>query len=238
MICKETEIREGFTFSGTHTSEYGLRLIERVGNPPTEKEIYENIPFMQGEYDFSDVLGVRVFNNRELTYVFEQIEYDYQSRKVDETVLSNWLLRSRRQELYDDYDKGYYYIAKCKTVESVDNYHGTQYKITFDAQPFMIGELEEGNDIWDTFNFELDVAQDTKYTVNGTEVITIINGGSNLVQPTIQASNPMTVIKGSKTYSIPEGQSKSYEFNLDVGENKLTIQGNGTIEFLFYKELI
>lgn len=41
-----------------------------------------------------------------------------------------------------------------------------------------------------------------------------------------------------KTFNITSGQSESHEFVLKSGENNLSITGSGTIEFLFYKELI
>lgn len=231
-------IEEGFRFNGSHTSEFGLRLIERTANPPSEKEVKENIPYMQGELDFSDILGVRVFNNRTLSYTFELIDYNYETRKIDETFLSNWLMRTGKQQLFDDYDRGYYYLSKCTSVESIDNYYGTNYRITFDAYPFMIGEQYEGNDIWDTFNFLLDVAQITKFNVNGSATVTLYNAGMNTVIPTIKASSPFTIRKDNVTYNIPQGESESHEFYLALGENKLIIEGTGTIEFLFRKELI
>lgn len=235
---QEELIREGFRFNGSHTSDYGLRLIVREGNPPTEKEIIEDIPFMQGQLDFSNILGQRVFNNRILTYTFELIDYDYESRKIDETILSNWLLSVGRQKLFDDYDRGYYYMAKCASVESIDNYHGTSYKITFDAYPFKIAEIPEGNDIWDIFNFELDVSQNVKFDIKDTQTIVIYNNGTNIISPTIKSSSPMKIVQGGITYILNAGETKSHELVLKLGENKMTVHGNGTIEFLFHKELI
>jgi len=231
-------ITEGISRNGIHTKEYNMWLIDRSAPTPDEKQITESLPFVQGHYDFSTILGGRVYENRPLSYKFEILNRDYQSRKVIQTSLENWLMKDGYERLNDDHEKGYYWIAKCTRVNTEDSYGGLTVDVEFDAYPFKISEEPEGSDIWDTFNFELDVAQVTKFTVNGSSNVMLYNVGSNNLTPTIKASAPMTVIKDGVSYSVPQGESKSYEFVLGEGENRLTVQGKGTIEFLFYKELI
>lgn len=232
------EIIEGFTFAGKHTREFNLHLIHRIADPPQEKEILEDIPFMQGVLDFSTILGQRVYENRDVTFIMKVINYDYEKRKVLESSISNWLMKKSHSRLYDDYIPGYHFWAKCTGINYEDVYEGLNIEITFDAYPFKIGNLLEGNDIWDTFNFELDVSQVTKFNVNGTKDITLYNVGSNVISPTVVSSSAFEIIKDDKTFIIPVGVSKSDEFVLDLGENKLTLIGNGAIEFKFYKELL
>lgn len=231
-------IVEGFTRDGEHTKDHNMWLVERSAPTPPEKEVKENIPFMQGSYDFSMILGGRVYDNRTLTYGFEIINQDYQNRKHVQTSLENWLMRSGYEPLYDDHAKGYYYIAKCTSVDVADSYGGLTAVVVFDAYPFKISELQEGNDIWDTFNFLTDVAQVTEFNVNGLEDIILYNVGLNNLFPKIRASAPMEIAKDGVTYLIPAGDTKSHEIAIGTGENNMTIKGNGTIEFLFYKELI
>lgn len=229
---------EGFEFDGKHTSEFNLRLIDRQADPPLEKKIIENIPFMQGNLDFSAMLGQRVFENRQLMFNMLIINYDYQKRKNIETSLTNWLMGPSFLRLYDDFSPDYYYLAKCETINYVDRYEGMTAVITFDAYPFKKSEQLEGNDVWDSFNFELDVAQITEFKISESETIKLYNNGSNMVTPKIIASNEFEIIKGSQAYIVPAGTSESSEFTLDLGENDLTVNGNGTIEFQFYKELL
>lgn len=238
MIYSENEIVEGFTYNGVHSKKYNLRLINRIDNTPTEKEVIENIPYMQGELDFSNILGTRVYENRFPTYEMLIVDYDYQRRKSIEMSLSNWLMKGIKNELYDDFVKNYYYVGKCQSIEYEDRYEGMTAIITFNAYPFKIGEYLEGNDIWDEFNFETDIAQITSYEINGSEQVTLYNGGNNLISPKVIASSSMEIIKGNQTFNVPQGESESYEFMLDLGENTLTINGNGTIEFQFYKEML
>lgn len=237
-IENSESIIEGFRRDGQHTKERNMWLIERSAPTPSEKEIKENVPFMQGSYDFSMILGGRVYDNRPLSYVFEIINQDYHNRKHVQTSLENWLMRSGYEPLYDDHAKGYYYIAKCTSVEVSDSSGGLSVAVEFDAYPFKISELHEGNDIWDTFNFLLDVAQTTKFDVNGSEKIVLYNVGLNNLNPTIKASASMEIVNGGVTYIVPAGETKSYEIIVGIGENSMTIKGNGTLEFLFHKELI
>ncbi len=231
-------IAEGISRNGIHTKEYNMWLVDRQAPTPEEKSIIESLPFVQGHYDFSTILGGRVYENRPLSYQFEIINRNYQNRKSIQTSLENWLMKGGYEVLYDDHEPGYYWMAKCTRVNTADTYGGLTINIEFDAYPFKISELEEGNDIWDTFNFELDVAQVTEYTINGSTDVMLYNVGASNLTPTIKASAPMTIIKSGVTYHITAGETKSSEFVLFQGENRLTIQGNGTIEFLFHKELI
>ncbi len=231
-------INEGFTRSGTHTKEYNMWLIERQAPTPQEKEIIESVPFMQGHYDFSMILGGRVYENRPLIYVFELLDRNYTSRKSIQTSIENWLMRGGHEPLYDDHAENYHYIAKCTSVDVADAYSGLTITIEFEAYPFKIGDLLEGNDIWDTFNFELDVAQITEFEISGTKSIVLYNAGNNMINPQIKASSDFEISKGNQTFIVPAGTSESHDFMLNTGENNLTITGNGTIEFLFYKELL
>src|SRR5690625_4037778 len=144
-----------------------------------------------------------------------------------------------KRKLYDDAMPGYYYLAEVEGGLSFDELwnHGTL-TVEFTAYQFMIAELHEGNDLWDPFNFELDVAQVTDLKVNGSLEGILYNVGIPSVLPEIEASAPMEIIKDGITYNVPSGMSKSNDFRLISGENELTIKGNGTIKFTFYKELI
>lgn len=234
------EIKEGFTFFDAHTKEYNMSLKERLAPTPGENTITEEVPFMQGSYDFSMILGERIFKNRTLSYRFEVEERSYRHRKVDEIVLKNWLMKKGWGRLYDDHDGGYYYWAKCTSVTVEDDhvFGRLSISISFEAYPFMVADLEEGHDIWDEFNFELDYIQPNEFVVSGSLNIVLMNVGSAGVVPTITASSQMTIIKNGITYTVPAGESKSESFRLEIGENTMTINGTGTIKFIFYKELL
>ena len=152
---------KGFSTKGQHISDFGLRLLSRSAPPPIDKEITESVFGVQGVYDFSMILGEPIKENRNLQYKIRSRETNRDQFRLLKTKLENWLLDGRISPIYDDSEIGYYYLGKCIDVDlgSDDSRGIATYTITFDCYPFKIGMLPEGHDIWDEFNFELDVAQ-------------------------------------------------------------------------------
>ncbi len=236
----------GIRFNGKHShKDMGVTLgVERDIGYPEKEKIKVKVPFSNVEYDFSEIYGEQTYTERPLTYTLNILDphaiNTTERINILETKLSNWLMNSNgKQRLYDDVMPGYYYLAEVEGGLDFDELwnHG-KLTVEFTAYPFMIAELQEGNDIWDTFNFELDVAQITEFEVNGTLDVTLYNVGTPGLSPKLQTSNAMEITKDGVTYEIPKGTTESEDFKLKSGENKLTIKGNGTIKFKFYKELI
>ena len=235
----------GIEFNGKHSyRDFGVTISDKDIGYPDKEKIKVKVPFSNVEYDFSSLYGDQTYTTRNLTYTINVIEKHRNMNTVQvnliETKLSNWLMGTvGKQKLYDDSIPGYYYLAEVEGGLDFNELwnHGTL-TVEFTAYPFMISELHEGNDLWDPFNFELDVAQITDFTVNGTLEVILYNVGTPSLAPTIESSSSMEIIKDGITYNIPSGKSKSDDFVLSPGENKLIIKGNGTIKFLFYKELI
>lgn len=235
----------GFEFNSKHTyKDFGITVADKSIGFPDKNKIKVQVPFSNIEYDFSEIYGEQTYTERSLTYTLNVLDkhknIDTQKVNILETQLSNWLMNSGgKQRLYDDSMPGYYYLAEVEGGLSFDELrnYGTL-TVEFKAYPFMISELHEGNDLWDPFNFELDVAQITDFEVNGSLDVMLYNAGTPNLSPAINVSAPMTVKMGGKTFNVPAGKSQSMDFILRPGENNLTITGNGSISFEFYKELI
>lgn len=233
----------GIRFNGKHSYEdFGMTIAEKNAGYPDKEKIKAKIPFSNVEYDFSEIYGEQTYSNRSLTYTFNVISKKPTTQKINaiETNLSNWLMNSNgKQRLYDDSMPNYYYLAEVEGgLNFAELWNHGKLTVTFTAYPFMISELEEGHDIWDEFNFELDVSQITEFEVNGSLEVVLYNVGTPNLSPELEATSPMEIVKDGVAYSVPIGKSKSSDFKLITGENDLTITGNGTIKFLFYKELI
>lgn len=230
----------GITKGNKHSyDDFGLRMISRELNPPSKNKIKETVPFLNGSYDFSSLYGENTYGERKIKYVFD---FRY-TNKLDfiskQTAISEWFNNGFKEPLYDDLIPGYYFLAECEdSIEFSEGHVECGVTVTFNAYPFKISTLQDGHDIWDEFNFELDMVQDTKFTINGTQTINLYNNGSIGVNPIIICSSEMKIMKGSTTYNLLPGTSKSFSFKLDKGLNKLTITGNGTVEFKWYKELL
>lgn len=234
-------IVEGITFGEFDSIKENLLLTYRDDPPPEEKEIRDAALFMQGDYDFSRILGETFRENRPLTYEFFIKENNFERRKTIETKYENMLLNQGRSRIYDTANPGYYFDGKCINAEVALDTTWQQLKltITFDCYPYMVSELQEGHDIWDEFNLELDVSQITEFEVNGTENITLYNSGSASLAPKIKTTGAVKITKDNYTLEIDvPGTYSSEQLRLIYGENKLKLEGNATVKFVFHKELI
>src|SRR5699024_4359507 len=159
----------GIRFNGKHShKDMGVTLgVERDIGYPEKNKIKVQVPFYNVEYDFSFLYGEQTYTERQLTYTFNVLDMDVinttERINILETKLSNWLMNSNgKKRLYDDVIPNYYYLAEVEGGLDFDElWNSGTLTVEFTAYPFMIAELQEGNDIWDTFNFELDVAQIT-----------------------------------------------------------------------------
>lgn len=233
-------VKEGIRFEEFDSVKEDMILTFREDTPPAEKEIKENLPFVQGDYDFSRILGEAIRENRSPTYEFFIKENNRERRKALEIKYENMLLNQGMGRIYDTHNPGYYFYGKCTNAEVTfdDTWQQLKLLVTFDCYPYMISELSEGHDIWDEFNFELDIAQITEHEVNGSTEITLYNNGATSVVPSIVASSEFLIEMGTVSVTVPPGTNKSELLRLKLGDNKLKVTGNGTIRFDFFKELI
>ena len=238
-------VKKGITFNGKHSyKDMGITMTgERNISFPMKRKIKVQPPYSNASYDFSELYGDQIYDERALFYQFNLIDYahlDYSGVQQRATVIANWLLDSGgKVRLQDDDISGYYFLAEVEG--DLDIQHFIQFgilNVTFIAYPFKIATRPEGHDIWDEFNFELDFAQPTEFTISGTRTIKLINNGIKAVTPTITTSAAMTVKIGNQTYNLNSGTSRNDRLQIPKGENDIVVTGNGSIKFDFHKELI
>lgn len=235
---------DGLTFNGKHSyRDFGLIITERDIGYPSKIKNTERVPYSNIDYDFSGIYGGQEYTERQLKYTFTVMGHNHTKQEYYSmaTSILRWLFSiNQKSPLTDDLIPNCYFMAEAVNEPSGDfirNFNGTL-EVVFTAYPFMVNELPEGNDIWDSFNFYLDYAQDTSFTVNGSLDVTVYNSGVEIVYPKIVASTSMRIVRGNTTYNIPVGSTTSYDFPLLVGENKFKVVGSGKISFGFYKELM
>ncbi|WP_110928418.1 phage tail protein [Bacillus massiliglaciei] len=233
----------GITYNGRHSyQDFKIPIESRdIGIASKQKNLI-TVPFSNIQYDFSELYGSQVYEPRPLTYVFtimNKQQLNVQYVHIIKTKLLNWLSSTRgKVRLYDDAIPGYYFLAEFDEGGSFqDDWKSGLLTANFTAYPFMIADLPEGNDIWDSFNFELDVSQKVRFDVNGQLSINLLNAGTPDVTPRIVTSSAMTLKKDQVTMQVPAGTSQSDDFTLQPGDNIITITGKGSIEFVYYKEM-
>ena len=218
--------------------DFGLTIkSKKIGNPKKNK-IKEEIPFMNGSYDFSLLYGDQTYSERKLEYTFNLNEKNKIEMNVKKIQVLEWLNDGGKQPLYDDTIPGFYFLAEVEDDDFSEDGKNGELTVTFNAYPYKIASRNEGNDIWDDFNFELDYMQETKFDVSGSKFVNIINPSSKNINPIVICSSEFNVIKDSTTYKFNGGTTKDWIFTLDKGENNLILNGNGSIEFVFRKEVL
>lgn len=236
----------GIQFNGEHSfKDLGIThgTIREIG-VPNKVKVIRRPPFSNMDIDFSKLYGDQVYENRTLKYSFNLVDrFGKNTAEVmstTKTLLTNWLMNTNgKQPLYDDAYPNHYFLAEVEDGTDIEeDWNKGLLTVNFTAYPFMIHELPEGNDIWDTFNFELDVAQQTNFNVNGTKDILLINSGTPDVVPRIKSDSPFSIISPEKRFEVSAGTTESARFILKSGKNYLTLEGHGYIEFEFYQELI
>lgn len=233
-------ITEGITFGHFNSIEEKLWLVDRPSSSFAEKENKEALPYVQGDIDFSMITGERILGNRTESYVFHMYEITRRNSGVLQMYLENLLFKQGYTKLKDTANPYLYFKGKCSRVQVDDDHQYKRFVVTidFDCYPYMVSELPEGHGIWDKQLIPLDVIQQTEFTVNNNEEILLINPGSVSVVPKIITNNNFNVQNDEVNLSVTSGVTENEDFRLWPGENHISISGNGTIKFEFYRELI
>lgn len=150
---------------GKHSyADMGVTLTgEKQIGIPNKRKNKRRVPFSNVDYDFSLIYGEQIYEERTLQYYFNigVKSHDVRVMNNEKTRIINWLLQSNgKQPLYDDDIPGWHFLAEVEGNTSFEEYDSLGIlAVTFTAYPFMVRNDSEGDDIWDTFNFEFDVAQ-------------------------------------------------------------------------------
>ena len=220
-------------------NDFEIKILSRSISIPSKRKIKDTVPFMNGSYDFSLLYGEQTYDEREITYTFSLPKKDKVKLNMLKIKIIEWLYDGIQSKIYDDQFPNFHFLAECTDIDYDESFYNyAQLTATFIAYPFKISTLQDGHDIWDEFNFELDMIQDTKFDVIGSKSITLYNNSIIGIYPTVICDNNFEVIKNGITYSFTPGEVKSFNFKLDKGENNLLLKGNGAIEFKWSNEVL
>lgn len=236
-----TKIKEYIAFGDFNSRDAGWYLQKREAPTPGEKEIVESIPYMQGELDFSSVLGERVFEPREITYEFKLPFKEYEDRKTAERMIKSQMVTKTEQKLFDTHDRRYYWMGKVKHIKVADDpiKKNLVATIVFKCYPFAFHENEYFDDVWDTFDFNNDFSAWTKWGVSGEKSIYFVNCGDTSISPTIKCSSNFNLIDDNGTiYNFKKGENTDFTLILKPGVNYFTAQGDGYISMHFSIEVM
>jgi len=227
----------GIEFNGQRSTEFGLEVIypKEIGLPAKTK-ILQTLPYSNTVLDLSELYGGQPYGERTIKLAFNVYQFGRVNKDrlyITFTKVVNWLMApNHKVKLKDDVMSDYYYLGEVRSAPTFAEVlrYGTL-TVEFTCSPFRIHELAEGADVWDEFNFELDVAQEVNYQVNGNRTITLINSG----QPATCTVNVTSNLSLSNFGVLSAGTNA---ITLPAGETVLAITGNGQITFNWHKEVI
>ena len=145
-----------------------------------------------------------------------------------------------KERLYDTHDNSWFWLGKCKSVSVKHDPVKRSFivTITFTVYPFMFTISNYFDDVWDSFDFDNDIAGFTKYKIDGKKEITLINTGTITTGPEIETTSDMKVIIDGQNYFYKAGVSTSLSMGLQPGLNQIIVEGNGTISFRWHAEVM
>lgn len=208
--------------------------------PPDVKTIKEDVPFMNGYYDFSTVGsgGEIVYTERKIPCRLQYKSNSKAAMMVKYSQLLEWLLSGSHDLIYTG-EPDVKYAAKVEQAPSFEIFQsrGGILQFEFNAEPFKHGISLVGEEPWDTFNFEIDYLQSNSFDVSGTSIFSIYNPGRSIV-PIVNCDSSMTVINNGYTANFLSGDNRDWRFKLIPGLNSITVTGTGNIKFIFRKEVL
>lgn len=129
-------MKNGIEFAGKHSYyDFGAVVTKRKISVPKKKRVTESVPYSSTVYDFSAIYGEKVYEQRQLQYVFSISDGDsdvLQKRLAD---FVNWLYPSGKDKLYDERIKDSYFMAECITLEIEESPFVALVTATFEAEP-------------------------------------------------------------------------------------------------------
>lgn len=220
--------------------KWGIKVKSRNIGKPSKKKVLESVAHSSEVFDFSSLYGGDTYTERQLNYVLniKGSKPDRMAAEFMETEFNNFIMTKSKFKLVDEIFPGYYFLAEVREgTDFSPLFNFGELNVTFDAYAFRIKQAREGSPYWDDYSI-LDYYQETKFTINGSRQVELLNNGSNDVVPIITTTTPMRITLNGSVYDVSSGVTRDESFMLPKGTNKIQISGNGTIDFEFHKELI
>lgn len=125
---------------------------------------------------------------------------------------SDWVMNVFEEELHDPFIPDYHYIATYEDMsyEDEESLEKTTVSVVFTAYPYKIANLPK------VYTFEV--------LPSSEEILTFLNESSHKVTPTINTDIGITIVIGSTTYSVSEGEVTDEALKLEKGMSTMTFR--------------
>ena len=228
------ETQYGVKFGNYHSfRDFGLYPKSKmIVAPPKVREVYVEVAGADGSLDLTEALvGRPNFDSRE-----SKFEFTVMNRERWDSVYTSLMnsIHGRDMHVVLDDDPYWYYDGRVQVDAFSTNKHTATIVVTGFFDPYKKSLV--GNSLmwlWDTFNFETDVARDyAELVVDGTLTTTIV-GSKMPVTPVIEVSSNMTLLFNGTTYQLTAGRNRIAGMTLVDQEYQMTFTGDGTVSVEF-----
>ena len=232
----------GLYFNGHHSQEFGLveTTDDSIGMPAKTKYVV-NLVGSNTVLDLSNLYGPTYAERTiQKTFICNQAMWTAANQYELWTEVVNWLMApDTKTELIDDVMSDWHYMAEVQEAPTFkEGLHVATITVSFTCYPFRIKNTPEFDDVWDTFNFASDYAQEVSFDTHGRSAGVLFNVGVANIPLTITATASLTMELNGVTYDLSQGSNTETELVLTPGENTIAFAGNGQAKVSWYAEVI
>ena len=102
-------VKQLFANGKSSYNDFKIYIKERNPSIPAKRKNIKTVPGMHGAYDFSDLYGEVIYENRTIEYKFDVTGWDIEDLDYERRRVMDWLLNinqteiARNQEIYLEY---------------------------------------------------------------------------------------------------------------------------------------
>lgn len=196
--------------------DFRASIAERKIGMPAKKIIKETVPFSNVTHDFSRVNGEQYWEERELEYVFEITAPTPEELEERKRAFANWVMNVAEEEIHDPHIPDFHFLGTFDDIDPADDegMDKTTITVKFTAYPYMIANA--------LTEFAVDVP------AGGEVTLTIVNGSSHRIVPTVTTDATVTLTIGTASYTVTAGTTTDERLKLASGVTSVAVKNAGT----------
>lgn len=201
-------------FGEQSSADWGLKLYDFQISQPEPQTAYVDVPFRDGQLDFSTALtdGIVRYKNRTLTMGFD-ILGNWSQWLTAISQINNALL-GQRVRIRTQMDEEYYYLGRCSVSSAKESLAIGSITVTATCDPY---------------KYKLTPTV-KEFDVSGSLSVSLQNDRMPTV-PTVTTDGEITIQFGESTIVFPAGTRRAPALLLLEGNNPMILTGTGHIKF-------
>lgn len=205
----------GVSFGDRHSKEYEAIMNYARVTPPAIKENYIDIPGGDSSLDLTEAVGGITYGDGTIEFLFTLFDFKKAEKMKND-------LHGRRFQIILDREPDFYFMGRltCTRQESV----GNLWELAFSArvEPYKYEKLETLH---------------TEQITGIPKVIQLLNG-RKAVMPVMTVKGEINLTYEGTRFTMSSGVYQTAEIMLYEGLNRITLSGEGNIQFRYRKGML